>query len=112
LTDLAVVRAAVPKAGALQLLWLGHHSARVHAAMGGVRHPTDANLRYAGLTEVCFAKTISDQEHQLLVQSSIDSLFGQIDSDLDSLFGQFDYDDSADEGTVAKFGNVPDSASQ
>ncbi|KAJ8586685.1 hypothetical protein M405DRAFT_822900 [Rhizopogon salebrosus TDB-379] len=44
-------RAAVPKAGTLQLLWLGHHSARVHAAMGGVTHPTDANLRYAGLTE-------------------------------------------------------------
>jgi hypothetical protein len=49
-------RAAVPKAGTLQLLWLGHHSARVHAAMGGVTHPTDANLRYAGLTEVCLRR--------------------------------------------------------
>jgi hypothetical protein len=107
-------RAAVPNAGALQLLWLGRHSALVHAAMGGVTRPTDANLRYAGLTEVCFAKTISDQEHRLSVKSSIDGLFSQIDRDLDSLFGQIHggHDDSADQGTVAEVGYVLDSASQ
>ncbi|KAJ8590341.1 hypothetical protein M405DRAFT_816383, partial [Rhizopogon salebrosus TDB-379] len=54
--------AVIPNTGALQLLWLGHHSASVHEALKDVEDPTTANLRRAGMIDVCFAKTISDEE--------------------------------------------------
>jgi hypothetical protein len=72
-------QAAIPNTGVLQLLWLGHHSAPVHEILEDVTHPTDANLRRAGVIDVCFAKTISDEEHQLSVRSSTGGLAGQID---------------------------------
>ncbi|KAG2125723.1 hypothetical protein DEU56DRAFT_563625 [Suillus clintonianus] len=55
-------QAAIPHIGALQLLWLGQHSASVHEVLEDVEHPTEVNLRRAGMIDVCFAKTISDQE--------------------------------------------------
>jgi len=45
--------------GALQLLWLGHHSAR-----------------RAAMIDVCFAKTITNEEDQLSMRRSIDRLSG------------------------------------
>ncbi|KAG2121113.1 hypothetical protein DEU56DRAFT_835171 [Suillus clintonianus] len=57
---------------ALQLLWLGHHSPSVHEALEDVEHPTEDNLRRAGMIDVCFARTTSDEEE--LSISSTDSL--------------------------------------
>ncbi|KAJ8580341.1 hypothetical protein M405DRAFT_61577 [Rhizopogon salebrosus TDB-379] len=70
---------AIPNTGVLQLLWLGHHSSPVHEVLEDVTHPMDANLRRAGMIDVCFAKKISDEEDQLSVRSSTGSLAGQID---------------------------------
>ncbi|KAG1799954.1 uncharacterized protein BJ212DRAFT_1581685 [Suillus subaureus] len=65
-------QAPIPNAGALQLLWLGYHSAPVHEALQNVEHPTEANLRRAGMIDVCFASTTSDEE-ELSMRSLIDS---------------------------------------
>ncbi|KAG1840624.1 hypothetical protein F4604DRAFT_1832186 [Suillus subluteus] len=65
-------QAPVTNIGALQLLWLGHHSASVHKALQDVEHPTEANLRRAGMLDVCFASMTSDEE--LPMTSLIDSL--------------------------------------
>ncbi|KAG1752804.1 hypothetical protein EDB19DRAFT_967478 [Suillus lakei] len=65
-------QAAIPDTGALQLMWLGRHSASVNEALEDVEHPTEANLRRAGMIDVCFAKTISDETEEL--GSSTDSL--------------------------------------
>ncbi|KAG2143695.1 hypothetical protein DEU56DRAFT_900243 [Suillus clintonianus] len=54
-------QAAIPNTGVLQLLWLGRHSAPVNEAMDDVENPTEANLRRAGMIDVRFAKTISDE---------------------------------------------------
>ncbi|OJA14385.1 hypothetical protein AZE42_07743 [Rhizopogon vesiculosus] len=67
-------QAVIPNTGALQLLWLGHHSAPVHEVVEHVEHPTDANLRRAGMIDVCFANTISDKEDKLSMRNSTDSL--------------------------------------
>ena len=78
---------AIPNTGALQLLWLGHHSAPVHEALDDVKYPTDANLRRAGMIDVCFAKTVSDEEGRLkgstdsLSRNSTDTLSSQVDDD-------------------------------
>ncbi|KAG1744598.1 uncharacterized protein EDB91DRAFT_1200164 [Suillus paluster] len=69
-------QAAIPNIGALQLLWLGHHSASVSEILEDVEHPTEANLRRAGMIEVCLAKTISDEEES---GSSTESLSGEVD---------------------------------
>jgi hypothetical protein len=61
---------AIPNIGALQLLWLGYHSALIHEVLEDVTHPADANFRRAGMIDICFAKTVSDKEHQLSVRSS------------------------------------------
>ena len=74
-------QAAIPNNGALQLMWLGHHSASVHSALEDVKHPTDANLRRAGMIDVCFARTVSDEEDQLSTRHSTDSLCSQVDCD-------------------------------
>jgi hypothetical protein len=84
-------QAAIPNTGVLQLLWLGHHSAPIHEVLEDVAHPTDANLRRAGMIDVCFTKTISDEEYQLSVQSSTDSLSGQIDSGRDDSVADIDH---------------------
>ncbi|KAG0696262.1 hypothetical protein DFH29DRAFT_1082968 [Suillus ampliporus] len=65
--------AAIPNIGALQLLWLGHHSVSISEVLEDVKHPTEAgNLRRAGMIDVSFAKTISDEEGLV---SSTDSLW-------------------------------------
>ena len=71
-------QAAIPNTGTLQLLWLGHHSAPVFEVLQDVEHPTDANLRRAGMIDVCFAKT-SDEEDRLSTRCSTDSLSVQGD---------------------------------
>ncbi|KAG2137886.1 uncharacterized protein EDB93DRAFT_1106508 [Suillus bovinus] len=55
-------QAAIPDIGVLQLLWLGHRSASINEALEDVRHPTEANLRRAGMIDVRLTKTISDEE--------------------------------------------------
>ncbi|OAX34706.1 hypothetical protein K503DRAFT_425034 [Rhizopogon vinicolor AM-OR11-026] len=77
-------QAVIPNTGALQLLWLGHHSALVHEVLEDVEHPTDANLRRAGMIDVCFANTLSDKEDKLSMTNSTDSFQGS---------GQIYYDD-------------------
>ncbi|KAG2344920.1 hypothetical protein BDR05DRAFT_961340 [Suillus weaverae] len=66
-------QAPISNAGALQLLWLGHHSASVHEALQDVDDPTEDNLRRAGMIDVCFASTTSDEE-ELPTGSFIDCL--------------------------------------
>lgn len=55
----------IPSTGALQLLWLGCHSAPVSEVLDDVVHPTEDNLRRAGMIDVSFAKTISDEMEEL-----------------------------------------------
>jgi len=64
-------QAAIPNIGVLQLLWLGHRSASINEVLEDVQHPTEANLRRAGMIDVCLMKTISDKEE---FRSSTDSL--------------------------------------
>ncbi|KAG1853175.1 hypothetical protein DFJ58DRAFT_745965 [Suillus subalutaceus] len=75
-------QAAIQSTGTLQLLWLGHQSASVNEVLENVKHPTEANLRRAGMVDVCFAKTISDEEK---LEGSTDSLAGQVDHDRDDV---------------------------
>ncbi|KAG2039442.1 hypothetical protein BDR03DRAFT_980928 [Suillus americanus] len=56
------IQAVIPNIGVLQLLWLGHHSASINEVLEGVQHPTEANLRQAGMIDVCLTKTMSDEE--------------------------------------------------
>ncbi|KAG2127703.1 hypothetical protein DEU56DRAFT_915677 [Suillus clintonianus] len=69
-------QAAIPDIGVLQLLWLGHRSASINEVLEDVEHPTEANLRRAGMVDVCFAKTISDEQE---FGSSTDSLTSEAD---------------------------------
>jgi hypothetical protein len=71
----------IPNTGALQLLWLGHHSVPIHDILEDVKDPTDVNLRRAGMVDVCFAKTTSDEEDRLSMRSSSDSLCGEVGHD-------------------------------
>ncbi|KAG0694159.1 hypothetical protein DFH29DRAFT_1083931 [Suillus ampliporus] len=73
-------QAAIPHIGALQLLWLGHHSASISEVLEDVKHPTETNLRRAGMIDVCFAKTISDEE-ELGNSESTDNFSGEVDRD-------------------------------
>ncbi|KAG0699602.1 hypothetical protein DFH29DRAFT_833523, partial [Suillus ampliporus] len=66
-------QAAISNTGALQLMWLGRHSASVNEVLEDVKHPTEANLRRAGMIDVCFAKTIADEDE---LGGSSDSLSG------------------------------------
>ncbi|KAG1767899.1 hypothetical protein EV702DRAFT_979800 [Suillus placidus] len=66
-------QAPISNAGALQLLWLGRHSASVHEALQDVEDPTEDNLRRAGMIDVCFASITSDEE-ELATGSLIDGL--------------------------------------
>ncbi|KAG1774256.1 hypothetical protein EV702DRAFT_538635 [Suillus placidus] len=66
-------QAPISNVGALQLLWLGRHSASVHEALRDVDDPTEANLRRAGMIDICFSSTTSDEE-ELPTGSLIDSL--------------------------------------
>jgi hypothetical protein len=68
-------QAVVPSADALQLLWLGHYSAPVREVLEEVEYPTDADLRRAGMRDVCFAKKICEEGIQLSVRNSTD-IFG------------------------------------
>ncbi|KAG1869442.1 hypothetical protein DFJ58DRAFT_855811 [Suillus subalutaceus] len=56
------IQAAIPNIGVLQLLWLGHRSASINEVLEDVQHPTEANLRRAGMIDVCLTKTMSDEE--------------------------------------------------
>jgi hypothetical protein len=71
----------IPNTGALQLLWLGHHSVPIHDILEDVKDPTDVNLRRAGMVDVCFTKTTSDEEDRLSMRSSSDSLCGEVGHD-------------------------------
>ncbi|KIK33838.1 hypothetical protein CY34DRAFT_110514 [Suillus luteus UH-Slu-Lm8-n1] len=55
-------RASISNTGVLQFLWLGYYSASVHEALQDVEHPMEDNLRRAGMIDVCFASTTSDEE--------------------------------------------------
>lgn len=82
--DSGNLRPAIPNTGALQLLWLGHHSSPVHEVLDDVKYPTDANLRRAGMIDVCFAKTVSHKEGRLRGSTdslSTDTLSSQVDDD-------------------------------
>jgi len=72
-------QAVIPNTGTLQLLWLGHHSAPVFEVLQDVEYPTDANLRRAGMIDVCFAKTTADEEDRLSTRCSTNSLSVQGD---------------------------------
>jgi len=65
-------QAPVSNTGALQLLWLGYNSTSVHKALQDVEDPTEANLRRAGMMDICFASMIDDEE--LPMRSLIDGL--------------------------------------
>lgn len=65
-------QAVIPSTGTLQFLWLGCHSAPVNEVLNDVEHPTEDNLRRAGMIDVSFAKTISDEMEEL--RGSTDSL--------------------------------------
>ncbi|KAG1848852.1 hypothetical protein C8R48DRAFT_392675 [Suillus tomentosus] len=68
-------QAAIQNIGVLQLLWLGHRTASVNKVLKGVQDSTEANLRRAGMeVDVCFMKTISDEEESGSSTDS-DSLF-------------------------------------
>ncbi|KAG2355726.1 hypothetical protein BDR07DRAFT_1464413 [Suillus spraguei] len=56
------IQAAIPDMGVLQLLWLGHRSASINEVLEDVQHPTEVNLRRAGMIDVCLAKTMFDEE--------------------------------------------------
>lgn len=68
------IQAIIPNTGALQLLWMGHHSAPVNDVLDDVEHPTEDNLRRAGMIDVCFAKTTSDGTETEELRGSTDSL--------------------------------------
>ncbi|KAG2344185.1 hypothetical protein BDR05DRAFT_999340 [Suillus weaverae] len=55
-------QAAIPDIGVLQLLWLGHRSVSINEVLEDVQHPTETNLRRAGMIDVCLTKTMSDEE--------------------------------------------------
>ncbi|KAG1777948.1 hypothetical protein EV702DRAFT_203484 [Suillus placidus] len=55
-------QAAIPNIGVLQLLWLGHRSVSINEVLEDVQHPTETNLRRAGMIDVCLTKTMSDEE--------------------------------------------------
>lgn len=68
------IQAIIPNTGALQLLWMGHHSAPVNEVLDDVEHPTEDNLRRAGMIDVCFAKTTSDGTETEELRGSTGSL--------------------------------------
>jgi hypothetical protein len=65
-------QAPISNIGALQLLWLGYNSASVHKALQDVEDPTEANLRRAGMMDICFSSMTADEE--LPMRSLIDGL--------------------------------------
>ncbi|KAG1777949.1 hypothetical protein EV702DRAFT_203535 [Suillus placidus] len=71
-------RASIQNIGVLQLMWLGHRSASVNEVLEDVQHPTEANLRRAGMIDVCLTKIISD-EGELGSSTVNDSLSGDVD---------------------------------
>jgi hypothetical protein len=68
------IQAIIPNTGALQLLWMGRHSAPVNEVLDDVEHPTEDNLRRAGMIDVCFAKTTSNETGTEELRGSTDSL--------------------------------------
>ncbi|KAG1898901.1 uncharacterized protein F5891DRAFT_1279268 [Suillus fuscotomentosus] len=62
------VRAAITNIGVLQLLWLSRRSTSINEVLEEVQHPTEANLRRAGMIDVCFSHIIPDKGE---VESSI-----------------------------------------
>jgi hypothetical protein len=76
-------QAISPNTGVLQLLWLGHHSTAVQESLEDVEHPTDAELRRAGMIDVCFSKAVSGEEDRLSSTHSLsrNSTDSQVDHD-------------------------------
>ncbi|KAG2145429.1 uncharacterized protein EDB93DRAFT_503795 [Suillus bovinus] len=71
-------QAAIPDTGVLQLLWLGHRSASINEVLEYVQHPTEANLRRAGMIDVCLARTLFDEE-EFGSSTASDSLSSDVD---------------------------------
>ncbi|KAG1810419.1 uncharacterized protein HD556DRAFT_1302722 [Suillus plorans] len=71
-------RAAIPNIGVLQLLWLGRRSTSINEVLEEVQHPTEANLRRAGMIDVCFSNIIPD-EGEVESSTATDSLTGDVD---------------------------------
>ncbi|KAG2105487.1 uncharacterized protein F5147DRAFT_241761 [Suillus discolor] len=67
-------QAVIPNIGVLQLLWLGHRSASINEVLEDVQHPTEANLRRAGMIDVCFSNTMPD-EGEFGSSTASDSLY-------------------------------------
>ncbi|KAG2051931.1 hypothetical protein BDR06DRAFT_958261 [Suillus hirtellus] len=71
-------RAAIPHIGVLQLLWLGRRSTSINEVLDEVQHPTEANLRRAGMIDVCFSHIISD-EGEVESSAATESLTRDVD---------------------------------
>ncbi|KAG2105490.1 uncharacterized protein F5147DRAFT_838092 [Suillus discolor] len=71
-------RAAIQNIGVLQLLWLSRRSTSINEALEEVQHPTEANLRRAGMIDVCFAQIIPD-EGEVESSAATDSLTRDVD---------------------------------
>jgi len=71
-------RAAIPNIGVLQLLWLGHRLTSINEVLEDVQHPTEANLRRAGMIDVCFSHIIPDEE-EVESSTATDSLSCNVD---------------------------------
>ncbi|KAG1848851.1 hypothetical protein C8R48DRAFT_778782 [Suillus tomentosus] len=71
-------RAAIPNIGVLQLLWLGRRSTSINEVLEEVQDPTEANLRRAGMIDVCFSNIIPD-EGEVESSTATDSLTRDVD---------------------------------
>jgi len=72
------VRAAITNIGVLQLLWLSRRSTSINEVLEEVQHPTEANLRRAGMIDVCFSNIIPD-EGEVESSTATDSLTRDVD---------------------------------
>ncbi|KAG1898897.1 uncharacterized protein F5891DRAFT_442831 [Suillus fuscotomentosus] len=71
-------QAVVSNIGVLQLLWLGHRSASINEVLEDVQDPTEANLRRAGMIDVCFSN-IMPNEGEFGSSTASDSLSCDVD---------------------------------
>ncbi|KAG1801312.1 hypothetical protein EV424DRAFT_1586047 [Suillus variegatus] len=71
-------QAVIPNIGVLQLLWLGHRSASINEVLEDVQDPTEANLRRAGMIDVCFSN-IMPNEGEFGSSTASDSLSCYVD---------------------------------
>ncbi|KAG2110035.1 hypothetical protein BD769DRAFT_1365273 [Suillus cothurnatus] len=84
-------QAPISNIGALELLWLGYHSAPVYEALQNVERPTEASLRRAGMIDVCFA-SITSGEEELSMRSLIDGQAVDRDDGISLRFENIEHD--------------------